>query len=733
MVMEAVLAYLYYSLVTICLYFYLGIGLTTLFCPNELRKYTLVLSPIVGYCYLTLIGWYFYKLDTGGTDVYAKFILVIPTLTLVFLLTKYKKIVLIEWQSLLFDREFILTILISVLGFIIVSLPLIVSNDALTSITLVNNDPANYALVSRYLKEFSRFEEIGLFAEPAIRIKWLIEDTVFGALISTSFIASLFSLDVYQVQSLNINVFFIFGIPTFYVIARNLFQYNYLGASAVTLLYALNPVIYYTIYQGFLSQIIATTVSLGIFLLNIQAASSCKKFSNWYKYLPLCVLFNWGISITYPHMLPLLYAPIITYIGWQSFYTKSWKLFSRYSLFVFLSLLITSILSVDRLISLVNYVFFTGNAEAGWYMPFILPAQIFSGFIRNSQIIDILFSIPISVFLIFGFAQAYKSNKRLLILAISSVAIIMLGYIILGIKNLEASGQLGGYKSYKLLSFFLPQVMLSCLIFFQRIHITRKIKIQAIALALIIIFESCHTFGITAQVMKDKGTVTPEMVKLKTLEAEPSIKSINILGQQDMWQIMWTAYFLARKKLYFQTQTYYPASKLEGDWNLWIVDPKNPVAVEQTNSILKFVGFDSGSLTSINSRYKIQKAPSLQASLETGWYESEGTHIWSGNASNSSSLVINSKKDKDLVDVYTNYFPLNPKNKISIHFNGKKVLDCDNNEYCNVPKLQLLKGLNKLDFVATIKPEKPGNGDPRTLSYAFSSIKIVPSSLSKTK
>lgn len=85
------MAYLYYSVLTICLYVYLGLGLTTLFCTKELRKYTLVLSPLVGYCYLTLVGWYFYKLDIGGTDFYAKFILVIPTVILFFLLIKYKK------------------------------------------------------------------------------------------------------------------------------------------------------------------------------------------------------------------------------------------------------------------------------------------------------------------------------------------------------------------------------------------------------------------------------------------------------------------------------------------------------------------------------------------------------------------------------------------------------------------------------------------------------------------
>lgn len=726
------MAYLYYSVLTICLYVYLGLGLTTLFCTKELRKYTLFLSPLVGYCYLTLVGWYFYKLDIGGTDFYAKFILVIPTVILFFLLIKYKK-KLLFWEVRIFNREFITVTLICIFGFLIVSLPLIINIDDLTSISMLNNDPANYALASRYLKDFSRAEEIGFFAEPGVRIKWLIEETVFGAFLSTSFIASMFSLEVYQVQSLSINIFFIFGIPIFYVIARDLFQYNYLGASVVTLIYALNPIIYYTIYQGFQSQIIAMSLSLCVFLLNIQAANSCQRFSDWYKYLRLCVLFNWGISLTYPHMLSLLYAPIITYISWNSFYTKYWKLFIRHSLFILVSLIIMSALSVDRLISLINYFLYTGGAETGWYMHFILPAQIFSGFVRNAQITDILFSIPTSIFIIIGFAQAYKSNKKLLILAVSSVAIVIFGYIVLSLKNLQASGQLGGYKSYKLLSFFLPQVILACLIMFQKVQLTRKIKIQAIGLALIIVFESCHTFSLTAQVTKDKLTVTPEMVKLKTIEAEPSINSINILAQEDMWKIMWTAYFLARKKIHIQTQTYYPASNLEGDWDLSIVEQKNPVAVAPVTSITKIVGFDSSSVININSSYKLEKSPVIRVSLGRGWYEPEGSYIWSGNGSNSSSIIINSRRDRELVDVHMNYSPLNPKNKIYIHFSGKKFLDCATNEYCQVQKLPLLKGDNTLEFVAAVPPEKPENGDLRTLSYAFSSIEITPSKFNLDK
>jgi hypothetical protein len=50
--------YLYYSILFASLYVYLGLGLTLMVCPKDLKKYAVLMSPMVGYCYLTLVAWY---------------------------------------------------------------------------------------------------------------------------------------------------------------------------------------------------------------------------------------------------------------------------------------------------------------------------------------------------------------------------------------------------------------------------------------------------------------------------------------------------------------------------------------------------------------------------------------------------------------------------------------------------------------------------------------------------
>ena len=718
------MTYLCYSLITICVYIYLGLGLTILLCPKELRRYILFLSPLVGYCYLTLAGWYLYNLDIGGTDVYAKFILVLPTVLLSFLMLKNRRNVLTSCKLLLSDKELLTVTLIGLIGFFIVSLPLIAGTDSLTSAVIGNNDSALYALVSRFLKEFSRSHRTGFFAQ-YVDLNRLIERTVFGAFLSTSFIASLFSLEVYQLQSMIVNIFFSLGIPLVYIVAKDLFQYNYLSAYGITLLYALNPIVYYTIYNGFQSQIIAMSLSLCIFLLNTQLTFVYQKHSNFYTclpYLPCAVLFNWGVSLTYPHMLPLLYGPILTHLAWYSFQAKARNLFLHQTIFIIISLLIMSVLSLNETKALISYFFLMGGAEAGWYMPFIFPAQIFSGFIGDLQVVDIAFSFPIIAVILTGFCRVYKSNKKLFILAGSFLLVICGEYIVLSFSNLVNSGRLGGYKSYKLLSFFLPQIIIGCLIFFRNAQINKKFKTQAIGLLLIIVFETCHTFNLTVQVIKSQTFVVSGTAELHEIESNPSISSINIISQ-DVWQIMWSAYFLARKKLYFLSSSYYPASILNGEWNLLKV---KDFKVEDPR-LLKVVSRSSALIS--KSIYAIEKAGIPVASFGEGWNDREKGIIWSGKGSNSSSIVIYSPRKGLVVDVHAAYSPLNPKNKISIYLNGKKILDCHNNQYCDANQLFLSKGSNKLEFVAALPPSSPGYKDPRLLSYAFSSIVISPSKL----
>ena len=70
--------YWFYALSCIGIYVYLGFGLTLFLLPSRLRGYLLFWAPFLGYCYLTLVGWFLYNLDIGGTDRYAIYMLIRP-------------------------------------------------------------------------------------------------------------------------------------------------------------------------------------------------------------------------------------------------------------------------------------------------------------------------------------------------------------------------------------------------------------------------------------------------------------------------------------------------------------------------------------------------------------------------------------------------------------------------------------------------------------------------------
>ncbi len=566
--------YLLYSFLFVSLYVCLGLGLVLIFCPKGLKKYTLFLSPMVGYCYLTLIGWYCYNLDLGGTDTYALAILFPPIAFLSFVYLKRRKQTTAPEK--LFDSQLIAPLFVGIIAFLVISIPLFSSVDCLTSMSLGNNDIADSASISRYLKEFKRSDTVGFLGQSDI-FNYMADQQIFGGSLSTAFASSLFSLDTYQLQSMSIHIFFLFGVLLVYALARESFRYNHHSAIGITALYGLSPIMYYTIYQGFQGQIIATGLALCIFLLHLQAISNCKKLSDYCQYIPLAVLFNWGISLTYPHMLPFIYSPLIAYLFFVSFHSKSRALALHWISFVIITLVITYVLSPSRAKALVTYLFLMGKVEAGWHMPFS-PDAIFGLTIKNvytqlhTKIIRLILSIPLVLIIALGFLNARKTDRKLFLLAGSFVFVVMIGYIILSfLGRTEISGW-GGYKSYKLLSFFLPLILLSSLILYRNMEFTPLRRIPYFLPLSLVVLIGCNiysSFNMSMQMSKVHSAVSKDMVDLKKIEADPCIESVNLLGS-DWWDILWQTNFLMRKKLYFETTTYQGrnASNLEGQWDL---------------------------------------------------------------------------------------------------------------------------------------------------------------------
>jgi hypothetical protein len=181
---------------------------------------------------------------------------------------------------------------------------------------------------------------------------------------------------------------------------------------------------------------------------------------------------------------------------------------------------------------------------------------------------------------------------------------------------------------------------------------------------------------------------------------------------------MWEAYFLFPKKLFFEQNTYYASSPLDGEWSLI---RNTGTSTERVLSVLRKTASNT---ISINSTYTLSKgSPSFTVKFGEGWSDDEGSHRWT--ISDNASIIIDSSSEKVLINLALTAVPLNKENLLSIYLNSFKITDYDNNSSSLIKELLLKKGRNIIEFKAKLQGELPGNGDPRKLCYAFKSIQIA--------
>jgi hypothetical protein len=174
----------------------------------------------------------------------------------------------------LWSSDSILPFIISIAAFVLISIPFIARSDSLTSLSLGNCDIADSSTISRLLEEFSRSDKTGFLGQ-STELRWLGDKTIFGGPLSTALAGSVFSLEPYQIQSMSLIIFFLFSIPLFYALAREFFRYNIFSSGAITTIYGFSPIMFFTVYEGFQGQVIATTLFLCIFFLNFRAMDTC--------------------------------------------------------------------------------------------------------------------------------------------------------------------------------------------------------------------------------------------------------------------------------------------------------------------------------------------------------------------------------------------------------------------------------------------------------------------------
>ena len=631
-----------YFLLFYALFLFLGLGLTILCCPKEWRKYTVFLSPLIGYCLLTLAGWYFYLLNFKGTDAYYCWILLLALLLLIGAVIKVWKQ---KFMAELFSRELIPPILIAAIIFVIAAFPALRQAD-LTSMSLGNADIAFYTLGSKMVQTMpiSDFHLVNYWNPD-------VTNYDFGAYINTAFFCSMAKLDPYQVQMISLFIFFIISLFMTYILAREAFKYTGFAANTVILLLGLSSMVYNVIYQGFERQVIAVPLMLLIMLSNV-AVVRANKFRDALLYAPFLLLALWGLSQTYSHMLVIIYGLIIAYVLLSAWNNKKFAILLHWAAINCIVALVVVCLSPQRLQMVISTTSAMSGATAGWFIPWITPQKLYGiipflmpdifNFIPGDlaalagSIYSLAFTaiaaVTLATVIVCGFVKLYKNDMENFLLSLSMFVLIFTGALILAVQNInrEELGGFGGYNQFKLISFFLPVILLCSLALFRDMTFNLRDILQApvkssgeylsvrkntlyLFIIAVLVMANFVSAAATLYVTRNLiNVIPPDTVNLQTIGNNKKIKSINIPAVdpanrvKTFWYIMWETYFLFPHKLYFEQSTYYAASPLDGEWSL--IRGSGGRAAKA----LPDDNMDDPNFIPVNSTYTLRKTTPLQ-------------------------------------------------------------------------------------------------------------------------
>ena len=724
--------YFCYSLAVVAILYASGLGFTILLLPESLRRYTLIFAPWIGYCYVGLACWPIFLYGGPIGRQTARLILIPPVLCLIIELVRKRPARL---GRAIKDVPTLGALAIAAAGFIVLSIPIIFWRaGSLTTVSLGNNDIAHYAAISRFLMEFPRNSTEGFVGQMStglsLPFEWAARTVYFGPFSFVAFTGRLLGLMPHQHLSLSTFLLSAFGAAVVFPLLRETLKVRISVALLGVAFVAFHPMIEFIALEGFYAQVVGTGLALIIFFINTKLLERKRLDFDAIRLGLLITVFTCGLQFSYPHMLVFLWFFVAVYSIILAFLERSLEGIKVCALTNILAILATALICLKRLGPFFQLFKTYASSELGWFIAWMTPDYVVGLMYKNPMeeaVSDwrVRLALSILVALAFVFAMYMARRRRfqqIVALGLASAAVYA-GCFLLAIMG-RTDGILGGYKSFKLVSFFLPffaaaLVGLSAVL--KSGHRRMDLAIKSIAIMAVI----------TGYAMADPimlrpsrcARVEPEYESLPGLERTKSVSSINVLGD-DYWPTMWTAYFLMHKKLYLTHPSYYAASEPVGEYDL-----EDRACLR--SQIVHVKPIETPPATRLNDRFTLvgPVRRRLRAELGTGWYLGEVGHAWSGKDGRRVSIKIHSEDDGVRARLRLIYGPFRNDDKMTLFARGEPLTftvkpQPDGNEEITVPELVFNKGDTEVDIISDLEPIHPNASDPRLVSRAFASVEI---------
>ncbi len=448
--------FLLYSIIICFLFIFSGLGLSILFCPSKLQKYSLFFSPFIGLSYIIFLGWIFAHGDFGGTNNYSNFLMV-PSFLFLILSIVIKRNELLQIFSSIKKENFFIIILCSIL-FLFISIPFFLKIDNLTTMSLQNNDIALYAAVGKYLM-YSSLSDYNSIINPTIVFYASNINALFASTLALAFPGSIYHIEPYKISNIVLYLFFIFDLLISYIICKKIFNYDNAISCIICLFIGINFNLLFILYQDFFAQILG----MGFFLCLIiviyyPIIKDINKISDFLEYIPFAIILSFGLMTVYEPLIPLFIIPLILYFAITfAFFRNTHQLVTQgiYFLIIIVSIAIfypASILDYFRKISVIS------GQVVGWNIPifnhYLSPDRIFGLFISDRSIMDMsiigfFLSLLILMISFYSIKSVWNDDKKLFLFSISNLTFVVCFYTYLITKEAFSSDWSGeGYKDF---------------------------------------------------------------------------------------------------------------------------------------------------------------------------------------------------------------------------------------------------------------------------------------------
>ncbi|MSU69203.1 MAG: hypothetical protein EXS39_00190 [Opitutaceae bacterium] len=551
-----------------------GAGLALLVTPRPWRRFWPVLTAPAGLALQSAVVWVGAHTSVAGTDVYARWSLLVPGVLLAVGLGRCRVRALGTWVRL----WPLWVLMVAVLVWLVV--PLGFRATELTTTSIGSCDAADYAAGMRVFKEFSSRDRSGYIGQTEVAgvlevdnffDHWMVLNHFTpSALLALN--GSIFGLRPHQITGVFTMVLAVLVMPGVWLLARSALRYRRWVALLAAVLVGASPLLLYAVYQVATAQIIAVgAVNLLTWsaLKMLQRSGNGRSAAAW---APLLGLSFWLILGSYNFFIVVCGAPLAGAVSWWVLRRKAWRRVGVWLAVGLASLVAAGLFGWERVRGLGLRFLLFDQVAYGWPMPILGPAG-WAGHVVSAELapgnslIAAMLGGVLAVAWGWALVKRARRNEPQAWMVAGLTLLPLLGYGLLALKN-PHPGINASYDAYKLLAVFHGCVLTGMLAWLGWAPIRGGTLIKAGALALIA--ATIHSgWLLRARAAAGPMRVEPELAAVAELERRPEIRSINILAP-DMWTRLWANALLLRRPQFFSDPTYEGRrpTPLRGEWDL---------------------------------------------------------------------------------------------------------------------------------------------------------------------